>query len=576
MHEYLYFEQCRITDITRPAACKLQEAAMYARQQFDIIQCKLCNNIYTDPRLLECLHSFCFDCIKSYMPECSSLQNAVIQCPLCQEETQLVNYKEGLVQNTLLNKLLAQTQKDTTSIVASKEVVKMSHETLTETERKCPEIVASIEEIASIAGQIVADNNRISDQASDVATAKTKQDVKSRTSQLQFRAMDLVHSIDSVNETVKDYVDKKVELREAIKHRSLEIQDAVRTIERQLITRLENRENENATRDEAFRVKNKLHTILRSNLTMVDFLRLLTDYGDKKDLGMYSEIIQERENKLFSSPVTVSARRYTFEHCNKDIQSEIENLFGSLSEVTLDRVVWNPRKEITKNYIDHNDTELKHLENDRADDLRTSQTDAGHHSVSDFNMSSDMQQTSWLAVRQPPGSGKQTGRGKLLQKSMSFDIPSLSPYHYITSANQPLYDRAIFESKNKASDQDFQILNEKDGDITPSTSGNVIDTNEAAGNIRTAIDTLQSTSHFHQYRGHRSRRVSAPSSTAILDALNRRRLNALSILERANINTASLNVSTDIEAGMNEARQEWMKEGIRRRMERRLSKEEGV
>ena len=42
----------------------------------------------------------------------------------------------------------------------------MSHETLTETERKCPEIVASIEEIASIAGQIVADNNRISDQVS--------------------------------------------------------------------------------------------------------------------------------------------------------------------------------------------------------------------------------------------------------------------------------------------------------------------------------------------------------------------------------------------------------------------------
>jgi hypothetical protein len=61
-----------------------------------------------------------------------------------------------------------------------------------------------------------------------------------------------------------------------------------------------------------------------------------------------------------------------------------------------------------------------------------------------------------------------------------------------------------------------------------------------------------------------------------MESLNRRRLSALSILERANINTKGFNVTTDIESGINEARLEWLRENVRKKVERQNSQEEPV
>jgi len=46
------------------------------------IKCSLCNSELSDPRLLECLHSFCFNCVQQVKRE-----NEKIICPTCLNET---------------------------------------------------------------------------------------------------------------------------------------------------------------------------------------------------------------------------------------------------------------------------------------------------------------------------------------------------------------------------------------------------------------------------------------------------------------------------------------------------------
>ncbi|WAR31330.1 RN207-like protein [Mya arenaria] len=382
---------------------------MLARQQFDLLQCKLCNNIYEDPRLLDCLHSFCSVCLDSYHQDSSDAGEEMVTCPLCQEVTKLEGNVNTLPGNTLLQKYITQARKDKTSIVAGREVEKMSHESLTEAERKCPEIVASIQQLAQTAGSVYADKHGGHTHAlhqNDPNTEKVRNGLKLKTCQLQVRAIDLVHGIDKVNKSFNTFLEQKHEFREVVKHRSMEIQDAVKAVERRILARIDDRDVEEEVKNDAF------------------------------------------------------------------------------------------------------------------------------------------------------------------EKSMSFDTAVHSPYTYITSENQPLIDNALYGKNKNNKSTEFEILNETKSNQQVDDSANT-----SEDQFHKAIDTLVSrTSHP---TSHRSRRVSAPPSM-IIDALHKRRLSALSILERANINTEGLQLASDIETGMTEARQEWKEENVRRRNTAENSADGGV
>jgi len=47
--------------------------------------CYYCNNVFVDPRLLPCLHTFCRKCLVDLIKKCNSTN--VIVCPVCREST---------------------------------------------------------------------------------------------------------------------------------------------------------------------------------------------------------------------------------------------------------------------------------------------------------------------------------------------------------------------------------------------------------------------------------------------------------------------------------------------------------
>ncbi|CAF1325565.1 unnamed protein product [Rotaria magnacalcarata] len=58
----------------------------------DILQCPICLEIFYDPKVLDCQHTFCANCLKVHLssPNTSQIVNA-IDCPICRRRSNLIN-----------------------------------------------------------------------------------------------------------------------------------------------------------------------------------------------------------------------------------------------------------------------------------------------------------------------------------------------------------------------------------------------------------------------------------------------------------------------------------------------------
>ena len=52
------------------------------------LTCQICQNLFVDPRILPCLHTFCCQCVESLVRN-RPLKDKTLKCPTCQLETEL-------------------------------------------------------------------------------------------------------------------------------------------------------------------------------------------------------------------------------------------------------------------------------------------------------------------------------------------------------------------------------------------------------------------------------------------------------------------------------------------------------
>ncbi|XP_013390896.1 E3 ubiquitin-protein ligase TRIM56-like [Lingula anatina] len=72
----------------------------------DFLTCTICLEIFSDPKSLSCLHSFCLECLQNTAkktPRARGASTGILQCPLCRTETTIPSSGlEGLKTNFLL------------------------------------------------------------------------------------------------------------------------------------------------------------------------------------------------------------------------------------------------------------------------------------------------------------------------------------------------------------------------------------------------------------------------------------------------------------------------------------------
>lgn len=72
----------------------------------DFLTCPLCLELYTEPKVLNCQHTFCLQCLRQYM-QCQSAAQKNCCCPLCKELTVIPsNDVQNLKNNFLVIGLL--------------------------------------------------------------------------------------------------------------------------------------------------------------------------------------------------------------------------------------------------------------------------------------------------------------------------------------------------------------------------------------------------------------------------------------------------------------------------------------
>ena len=528
------------------SSVKMTDPRLESHQHFDIIRCKLCDNIYHDPRLLSCLHSFCKTCLDNYVKDPKVHVNDGITCPTCKEVTSFSNgdTADSLLKNLVLERLITQAEREQTKVVAEQEVLKIQAEALTEAELASEDVQKTILRIANTAGQVIAHKTEDQSRVHDFETIKHRQELQKKIGDLQEKALDVVYAIDEVNQDMETWETVKDHLRLAVKQRSLELQSIIQNTERQLLAKVDDKNLENEIKDLGYETKTNLHKTLKGTLNVVDFLKLLVEYGDKENLESYQEIADERIEKFMKEKTEYQQRSLAFDPPKVDLTEAIALMFGSIKETTEMKTVWNPLEPKPKL-----DTSVSQKDSSPDSDIESHKTLANPGEVreeahltpryAEINESSQENGTKKSKIERHLA--LKHGR-RPLKSSMSFNegTSRLLYQHGVPSAHSHFKRQTQVHMQNE--NDDTQI--NEDG-TAPDETGHV------------------SSLYPGNYMGRRS---SAPPSM-IIDALAKRRLNALSILERSNISTKGLEIHSDAEVGFNQARLEWMRDEMKRKNE---------
>src|SRR6218665_874747 len=65
----------------------MAESGQKAEKQLrEITECSICMSVFTDPRILPCIHTFCFECLKHISEAEQKKPGEKMPCPLCRKE----------------------------------------------------------------------------------------------------------------------------------------------------------------------------------------------------------------------------------------------------------------------------------------------------------------------------------------------------------------------------------------------------------------------------------------------------------------------------------------------------------
>jgi len=77
-----------------------------AKQLDELAECPICTDVYTDPRVLPCVHTFCLKCIRKYIEEKESNEEEPV-CPMCRTKFTLPSNGVGVLpKNFFVNNFL--------------------------------------------------------------------------------------------------------------------------------------------------------------------------------------------------------------------------------------------------------------------------------------------------------------------------------------------------------------------------------------------------------------------------------------------------------------------------------------
>ncbi|XP_050389168.1 uncharacterized protein LOC126808478 isoform X2 [Patella vulgata] len=368
MCEVFSFPSSSKTRLSVTEVIQLSNMASYGLP-INLLFCKLCQKVFTDPKLLPCLHTYCHTCLQTQLNETDK-----ITCTLC---GYFMNSPTGgisvLTTNIFAERVVKQyinkiqefasnentgdpnTDQETVSTLMEKAKYSPSSLSLFSLQRRdtfsspgnrdIKMSSATTDKNGNPSSIISAQPDLVQSHASaedtlHIMVDKLSSHMDHKLMALQGEALRVTYAIDSINQSVNNWREKRYRLKRKVEERSNILQHQIRRHEKRLLAEVDSRYHEEKMMKDAERSKQTLRQNLKGILQTVEFLKQVQEYATDE------EMVALKDRLMFCS-VNISEVQMKWQELQLETPTESPDVlmsanFGQLNNLEQSSVVFIP------------------------------------------------------------------------------------------------------------------------------------------------------------------------------------------------------------------------------------------
>ncbi|KAK6195205.1 hypothetical protein SNE40_000679 [Patella caerulea] len=334
----------------------------------NLLFCKLCQKVFTDPKLLPCLHTYCQTCLQTQLNETDK-----ITCTLCGYfmnsptggisvltsnifAERVVKQYINKIQEFASNENTGDPNKNQETVSTLMEKAKYSptslslfslqrRDTFSSSNRDINLSSATKDNNGNPSSIISAQPDLVQSHASaedtlHIMVDKLSSHMDHKLMALQGEALRVTYAIDSINQSVNNWREKRYRLKRKVEERSNILQHQIRRHEKRLLAEVDSRYHEEKMMKDAERSKQTLRQNLKGILQTVEFLKQVQDYATDEEMVALKD-------RLMSCSVNISEVQMKWQELQLEMPTESPDIlmsanFGQLNNLEQSSVVFIP------------------------------------------------------------------------------------------------------------------------------------------------------------------------------------------------------------------------------------------
>lgn len=156
---------------------------------------------------------------------------------------------------------------------------------------------------------------------------------------LQTEAMNIVYRLEGVTTSGDTWERSRARIEQQIHTQADRMINMIRQIERKTLNQIDSYTENNTPLNPVREGKQQLQSLLKNILSVIDFIRLILNYGSSREVDLYEQLVVERCKNILSKVIEVEKTEMTFNSVPV-LEEEFDKLLGCLTFTTTTEEIW--------------------------------------------------------------------------------------------------------------------------------------------------------------------------------------------------------------------------------------------
>ncbi|XP_071154413.1 uncharacterized protein [Mytilus edulis] len=164
---------------------------------------------------------------------------------------------------------------------------------------------------------------------------------------LQTEAMHIIYRLDGISTSGDTWERSRVRIEQQIHSQIEQLITTIRQAERKLLNQIDSYGEHHASINPVSEGRQQLQSLLKNILGVIDFIRLVLNYGCGRGIEQYEKLVANRCEQILSKTVAVEKTEVSFAP-GQILEEELDKLLGFLTFTTTHDEIWKFRDNETK------------------------------------------------------------------------------------------------------------------------------------------------------------------------------------------------------------------------------------